>query len=385
LTGELTPGQLVAIAEAEKDSVKLCEAYYYAGEFTLLNGAPADALDWFRKCIDTGVEHNPEDVLEAMSEYELAEWRLSRLETQVQASPHVVLKFNIPEHDLFPENIAYDSVSRNYYLGSLSQSRILVIREDGSYQNFVSSPPPGHGLLSSAGMKVDAQRRVLWVCTGRFTLLAAYDEAPARTGVLAFDLEDGTPIGSWLIDQESDYHIFNDLALATDGDVYATTTLLGRIYRISANSEEMELVYQLGEGRHNNGIALDGDEKHLFLTVDRTIHRLELATGDLLELDIPEDDAVGTDGLYVYNQSLVAVKPRFKQISQIFLNDDATASDRVVTLVQDHKDFAYPTTGVIVGDILVFVATSYADVPRNTESAEQHPDVLIYEIALKAD
>jgi hypothetical protein len=37
----------------------------------------------------------------------------------------------------------------------------------------------------------------------------------------------------------------------------------------------------------------------------------------------------------------------------------------------------------VVGGDLVFVATSFADVPRNPESPRQHPDVLIYRIPIQ--
>jgi hypothetical protein len=69
----------------------------------------------------------------------------------------------------------------------------------------------------------------------------------------------------------------------------------------------------------------------------------------------------------------------------LILNEDLTAAARAEVLAQDHEDFAYPTTGVIVGDKLVFVATCYANIPRNTESAKQHPDVLIFEVTLIGD
>ncbi len=45
---------------------------------------------------------------------------------------------------------------------------------------------------------------------------------------------------------------------------------------------------------------------------------------------------------------------------------------------------AYPTTGVLVGDALVFVATSFADSPRNDKPGPQHPDVLIHEVTLRS-
>ncbi len=73
LDGELRPADLVAAAS---NPVQLCEAYYYAGEASLLQGQPEAAVGWFRDCIGTGVDRDPDEFWEPMSEYELAEWRL---------------------------------------------------------------------------------------------------------------------------------------------------------------------------------------------------------------------------------------------------------------------------------------------------------------------
>jgi tetratricopeptide (TPR) repeat protein len=75
LAGEMTPDQLVAAAS---DPVERCEAYYYAGEVSLLRGELEAAARWFEACLDTGLETDP-DSLEPMSEYDLAEWRLDLL------------------------------------------------------------------------------------------------------------------------------------------------------------------------------------------------------------------------------------------------------------------------------------------------------------------
>ena len=37
-------------------------------------------MDWFRACIETGIESDPAEFWEPMSEYELAGWRLDRLQ-----------------------------------------------------------------------------------------------------------------------------------------------------------------------------------------------------------------------------------------------------------------------------------------------------------------
>jgi hypothetical protein len=291
------------------------------------------------------------------------------------------LLFTIPEHDLYPENIAYDPESGDYFLGSMGQSRILRIRPDGSYEDFVSGLEPT--LQTSVGMKVDSQRRRLWVCTGRYTLFGGATDGPSQTGVLLFDLDTGVLVRSWLMDQPGPAYIFNDLALASNGDAYVSTTLLGKIVRISPDSDEMEPLLVSPETQ-TNGITLDPTERYLFFTLGRSISRLDLESGDLTDIPIPGEAGVGTDGMYFVDRSLVVVKPRLTQISRLFLNETLDAVERVEVLAEGDPAFDYPTTGVVVGGHLVFVATSFADVPRNTESPRQHSDVLIYRVPIQA-
>ncbi len=287
--------------------------------------------------------------------------------------------FTIPEHDLYPESVAYDSGSGDYFLSSMAQSRILRIHTDGSYEDFVRGLEPR--LQSSVGIKVDAQRRRLWVCTGRWTLFGG-PEVPAVTGVLLFDLDDGALLRSWLMDQPSPGQIFNDIALAADGDAYVTTTLFGRIYRISPEQENMELLLDR-PGLQTNGITLGPEGDVLFFTLDRDIAWMDLATGEVRRVEGPEEASPGTDGLYFIDGSLVALQPRRRRIVRFRLDDSLTTIRKVEVLAEDEETFAYPTTGVLVGDRLVYVATSYADRPRNPDSVVQHPDLLIRALPLR--
>ena len=62
----------------DDDLKRQCEAYYYIGEICRLEGRVEEAREWFQRCLDTGVRVDPDAILEPMSEYELAEWRLER-------------------------------------------------------------------------------------------------------------------------------------------------------------------------------------------------------------------------------------------------------------------------------------------------------------------
>ena len=71
--GEHTPEELVRLADST-DREQVCEAYYYAGEVSLLRGEIEQARQWFRKCVATGLVFDPTTFPpEAMNE-ELHTW-----------------------------------------------------------------------------------------------------------------------------------------------------------------------------------------------------------------------------------------------------------------------------------------------------------------------
>lgn len=292
-------------------------------------------------------------------------------------------KFVIPEHDFYPESIAHDPVSGDYFLGSMSGPRILRISPDGSYRGFLAETIDGlEGLI---GLKADAERRVLWACSGRFTVFAGSTDADPRTGVFQFDLDSGALIASHTESQASPFHICNDLALAPTGDAYVTTTLIGRLYHAAPDLSDVRTLDELDEGSNNNGVTLGGPRgNRLFVTVDRAIWRYDLGTDRVVQIEVPEDAGlVGPDGIYYVGGSLVVVQPRANGVIRLDLDDDETRVIRSTVLAEGHPDFAYPTTGVMVGDTLVFVASSYADRPRQSGMAAQHGDVFIHAVPIR--
>src|SRR5215213_1486942 len=67
--------------------------------------------------------------------------------------------FTLPEKDLITESVAYDSVSKRFFVGSVRRRKILVVTPDGRASEFSSAPD---NLWSVLGMKVDEKRRLLW-------------------------------------------------------------------------------------------------------------------------------------------------------------------------------------------------------------------------------
>jgi tetratricopeptide (TPR) repeat protein len=87
LTGELSPGELVAAAQRKNDAKSRCEACYYAGERCRLDHDDDAARRWFERCVATGVEFDADVAPDPMTEYELAAWRLRTMTTTTRPSP----------------------------------------------------------------------------------------------------------------------------------------------------------------------------------------------------------------------------------------------------------------------------------------------------------
>ena len=71
--------------------------------------------------------------------------------------------FTLSEADLIPEGIAWDPGSRRLFVGSLARNKIVAISADGRFSDFV--PSGRDGLRRVLGMKVDASKKSLWVCS----------------------------------------------------------------------------------------------------------------------------------------------------------------------------------------------------------------------------
>jgi tetratricopeptide (TPR) repeat protein len=78
LAGEIAPEDLVAFAEELGTPEQLCEAYYYAGEMCLLTGRRDDACAFFRQCVQTALDMDPDTAFGTpMNEFVLARWRVT--------------------------------------------------------------------------------------------------------------------------------------------------------------------------------------------------------------------------------------------------------------------------------------------------------------------
>jgi sugar lactone lactonase YvrE len=175
---------------------------------------------------------------------------------------------------VFPESITHDAAG-NLYNGSVPG--IIYRTRPGSRTAEPFIVPSGqNGIKSLLGVFVNDARSLLWTCSN-----PNFFAQPPETGVsslLAFDLASGSLSGR-PPEGRSGPAACNDIAIDTDGTVWASETSGGRIFVLRPGANELELFAKGEELVGIDGLAFAGDgtlyinnvRQHLFQRVERNV------------------------------------------------------------------------------------------------------------------
>lgn len=261
------------------------------------------------------------------------------------------IAFSLPERDLIPEGMAYDPVEEAFYIGSLQKCKIIRVDKNQRITDFTAERQDG--MLRVLGMRVDTERRILWVASAYgFIRPDIPEELLGSTGVFKFNLQTGELIKKYMLPQEEG-HYLNDLTIHPNGDVYITDWRIYGVYKISAETDVLEKFIDMP--RQPNGIDLSDDGGRLFIAGDG-MSVVDLATGEFRELAYPVNMFVSGDGCYFYKNSLIAVQNN--KVTRFHLNDAQDEIIRAEMLEAYHPLFNLPTTGALAGDDFYFIANS---------------------------
>ena len=282
--------------------------------------------------------------------------------------PHASeVAFMLGEKDLIPEGIAYDPLDQVFFLSSLHKRKIVRVRprtanQPAIVEDFTSQGQDG--LYSTLGMKVDAERRVLWVCSAAESFMMRYSEADAgKAALFKYDLSTRRLIRKYEIGPNPP-HLLNDLALNAEGDVFITDIASGEIFTVLHDKDVLEVFIPSGRFTAPNGIAISSERGKLFISdMPFGVYVVDLKTK--LSARLPQSVGIapsGSDGLYFYKNSLIGivniVSERAGRVARFYLDDSAESITRGAVLDCNHPVYQWPTTGVVVGDSLFYIANS---------------------------
>lgn len=318
------------------------------------------AIEAFRRQIDAEIlrDPRPDPVFAPLLSDPRFAVELSRLDALSEPLTVSSEAFRLPDGDLI-EGIAFDQQTGAVYLSSVRGRKILRRSKEGAIDTFV--PTGTQGLRGALGLAVDPERRLLWVVSVGLPHAAELPaEQRGRSSLIAFDLETGAVRSR--VDAPAGEHLWNDLALARDGTVYASDPVGKAVHRIRPNGT-IETVIQGNGLRSPGGLALSGGETLLYVAdwiVGLAV--VDLASGELTWMPPPaRSTTLGIDGLLRRGTSLYAIHNGVTpaRVSRFALSSDGRALARAETLERAHPLYDEPTLGVLVGNQLWYVANSH--------------------------
>ncbi len=338
----------------------LAEAFAAAGD-------RAAALTWLRRLqrVSPCFFHMPENAASVLDTKDYEE--LSQFAKANDAGPHRSrIAFTLSETDLLPEGIAYDPVDRAFFLSSLHKRKIVRVRLRANRAPIVEdfTVQGQDGLYSTLGMKVDAARRILWVCSSAENFMEGFSDADeGKAALFKYDLKTRKLIRKYELGPKP-AHLLNDLVLNAQGDVFVTDTFTAEVFTVRNDKDALEVFIPTGTFYAANGIAISDDGRKLFISdVPWGVYVVDVKTKRSERL--PQTVGIspsGSDGLYFYKNSLIGIiniiSERNGRVARFYLDRRAPAITHSTVLDCNHPIYQWPTTGVVVGDSFFYIANS---------------------------
>jgi sugar lactone lactonase YvrE len=274
--------------------------------------------------------------------------------------------YSLPDDALYPEGIAADNKSGDFYVDFYVSS----VADGSIYRGNVSSSDAElflrggeDGRTSATGLKLDAGR--LFV-------------AGAGTGmVFVYDASSGDLIRSFEAQGVDKPAFLNDLAITQTGDAYITDSFVPILWRVPA--EEVKSSSTPGElepwldltntpikytaGQFNlNGIVATPDPRFLLTVQSNTgnLYRINVEDKNVRKVDLDGATLTQADGLVFTDNTLYVIRNQ-GFVTKIIGFDEKFKSGTVV-----EEDFPvlplpedFPTTGALVGGRLLVVNSQF--------------------------
>jgi|GEM_PF-634082 len=337
------------------------ELHYSIARLHGLMGDPRKAMDCLEKALILGYDFRAEvdtslAPVRDLPGFSKIQKRIDDMQKPINTSR---VAFTIPQKDLIPEGIAYDAVDDCFYLGSVWKCKIVKVDKQGHAADFTDKKQDG--LRVVLGMEVDAQRRVLWAASAVSRQHPDIDpDELGWSGLFKYDLKTGKLIKKYTLHETGIRHLFNDVTVTSQGDVFVTDTYFGAVYVVFHDRDTLELFLKSDAFLYPNGITVGANDHTLYMAASGDgVYRIDIPTRKYRLLSQPDDLSLnGIDGMYFYKGSLVCVQNGLNRISRFFLNRKGDTVERMELIETRNRYFIIPTTGAVAGDVFYYIANS---------------------------
>lgn len=280
---------------------------------------------------------------------------------------------------LIPEGVAYDAKRGAMFLGSIAQRTIVRVAGEGQR---VFAPADAR-LDAVLGLAIDAKTRRLYAVSTN-QIVPMKGEAP-RNEVVVFDIDSGAVVRRLAAGSAGQ---LNDVAVASDGTIYATDSRAGSVFVAKQDAAELATLIGAGSFAGANGVAV-ADDQMLFVAHATGVVRVDRATVAFTPIiNTTRETIAAVDGLYLHEGSLIGVQNATNpgRVIRITLDAERARAIKVETLLSHHhSELAEPTTGAVDGDRFLLLANSYVgalDDKGEFRKGAQLRDPVVLEISL---
>ena len=250
-------------------------------------------------------------------------------------------RYVLPGEQVFPEGVAYQSDTGDFYVGSTTDGTVFRGNvEGGPKEAEVFLEPESDGRTTAIGMEVDEEGR-LFIAGGDTGRIFVYDTESADL-VRRLD----TP------DAEATF--LNDVAVTPDGDTYFTDSMRPVLFRMPSsgdgvgeaepwlNFEGTPAEYE--EGFNLNGIDATEDGRYLVAVQSNTgeLFRIDTESKEVVEIDLGGETLANGDGLLLDGRTVYVVRNEQALIVPVKLSGDYVSGE--VGEPFTDPSFAFPTT-----------------------------------------
>lgn len=286
----------------------------------------------------------------------------------VPDQPTARIEFSAPE--AYPEGIAFDSISKNYFVSSARLGSVGKVAADGKYTVLISDPT----FKSSYGVKVHPDGKRIFVCVGdaNYSKFTSPDTRKKMARLVGIDINTGRKTDDIDLSKLAlGNHFPNDLTFDNQNNAYVTDSFSNVIYKVTPQGKAT--VFADHPLFKTEGIGLNGIVFHpagYLLTVSSgtgAIYKIDLNDPKKVSKVTTEQFFMNGDGLLLTDkQKLVVVQNGGSdKIYELTSTDNwFSAKLSASTLVGDR--FTYPSTATKANDKIWVMNAKFSELTDST-------------------
>lgn len=284
---------------------------------------------------------------------------MESIRTERQSAARVAFRISSPT--FFPEGIAYDSRTDDYFVSSVRQRKIVRVKNQNVVTDFIGTGQDG--IWGVSGIGVDERRRLLWACSNATETVEGYTPADRNNvAVFAFNLDDGKLAAKIPLAQPDMAHMCDGLVVGSDGTVFVADSMGTAIYRLDPDARDLRVVLGPEAGISPQGMALSEKGDTLFVSnYFSGLYAIALPSNRVSRVvSRAKPSLAGIDGLIGYGKDLIAIQNGVQphRVVRLKMDSEGTSVKSVQLLEINHPLFGEPTLGLVQGHTLLFVANN---------------------------